>query len=146
MDHLVDTLTGRIRLTPVEPAHSGFTQELSGAAQMPSGHTGFTQDLGVAAEPPAHSGFTQDLGGGAPSETGFTQNLAQGAPEEPGTASFVKDIAQAINAGRASGEDRFETAAARLTQSLEDEAEEQTDHRRGRFQVGGLRLGGARGG
>lgn len=142
VDHLVDTLTGRIRLTPVEPAHSGFTQELSGAAQMPSGHTGFTQDLGVAAEPPAHSGFTQDLGGGAPSETGFTQNLAQGAPEEPGTASFVKDIAQAINAGRASGEDRFETAAARLTQSLEDEAEEQTDHRRGRFQVGGLRLGG----
>ena len=136
VDRLVDTLTGKIRLTPQPaeeggdtkdlgdtlPAHSGFTQSLGGS-EAPA-HSGFTQDLAGGAAP-AHSGFTQDLAGGTPAaRSGFTQNLAGGAaPAEPGTASFVHDIAQAINTGIQPGEtERFDTAAARLTQSLQEQA------------------------
>lgn len=140
VDRLVDTLTGRIRLTPEPPAHSGFTQDLSGGQAAPA-HSGFTQDL-TAPEPPAHSGFTQDLGSAPAPASGFTQNLTSAAPVEPGTASFVQDIAQAINAGKTADEERFDTAAARLTQSLEDEAEEKADRKKGRFSVGGLHFGG----
>lgn len=129
VDELVDTLTGKIRLTPQAPEHSGFTQDLSGGAGTP-----------------AHTGFTQDLGGDAQVSTGFTQNLAGGEPAEPGTASFVHDIAQAINTGTApEGTARFDTAAARLTESLADAAEE--EERRGRRRAKRLaknmmRLGG----
>lgn len=143
VDRLVDTLTGKIRLTPEAPAadggHTGFTQDLRGSAAP--AHTGFTQDLGGGASAPAHTGFTQDLGGGAaaPAHTGFTQDLAgQGeatahsgftqdlGQEEgatPGTTAFVKDIAQAINTGTVpQGTERFEEAANRLTESLQEEA------------------------
>ena len=118
VDQLVDTLTGKIRLTPETPTHSGFTQ-----------------NLGVDTRPqaPAHTGFTQDLGGGGETQettTGFTQNLTGNAPAEPGTASFVQDIAQAINTGTA----RFDTAAARLTESLEDEEEQPPVRGRRRVQ------------
>lgn len=132
VDQLVDTLTGKIRLTPEAPTHTGFTQDLG---------------LGAAAEPPAHTGFTQDLGGGMPADapTGFTQNLAGGAPAEPGTASFVQDIAQAINQGTApEGTARFDTAAARLTESLQEEAEEPVRGRKRARQLakGMMRLTG----
>lgn len=147
VDQLVDTLTGKIRLTPQAPEHTGFTQDLGGGTQAAPAHSGFTQDLGGGTQvAPAHSGFTQDLGGGtqaAPAHsgftqnlddsgtpanvvTGFTQNLNGAGPAEPGTASFVQDIAQAINTGAVSDRtQRFDTAAARLTASLQDEAEEQ---------------------
>ena len=185
VDRLVDTLTGKIRLTPQEPEpagdtkdlgaaplhsgftqslggdtkdlgaaplHSGFTQNLAGSAPVahsgftqnlaggaPAAHSGFTQNLAGSA-PAAHSGFTQDLAGGAPAahsgftqdlagdvpaaHSGFTQDLAGGAtPAEPGTASFVHDIARAINTGMHFGQtERFDTAAARLTQSLQEQA------------------------
>ena len=164
VDHLVDTLTGKIRLTPQPaeeggdtkdlggtlPAHSGFTQSLGGS-EAPA-HSGFTQDLAGGAAPahsgftqdlaggaaPAHSGFTQDLAGGAPAgHSGFTQDLAGGAaPAEPGTASFVHDIAQAINTGIQPGDTaRFDTAAARLTQSLQEQAAA-GEKRRGRAKFG----------
>ena len=158
VDRLVDTLTGRIRLTPEAPEHSGFTQDLSANAPAAPAHTGFTQDLNAVPEAPAHSGFTQDLGGGqvppahsgftqdlagtpAP-KTGFTQDLAAGGQAEPGTATFVKDIAQAINTGDAAEDDRFHAAAARLTRSLEEEAEERPSRGHTRFGAGGLRFGG----
>lgn len=129
VDELVDTLTGKIRLTPQAPAH-----------------TGFTQDLGGGAAAPAHTGFTQDLGMGTQAPTGFTQNLAGGEPAEPGTASFVQDIAQAINTGTApEGTARFDTAAARLTESLADAEEEESGRGRVRTRRPGknrIRLGG----
>lgn len=132
VDQLVDTLTGKIRLTPESPTH-----------------TGFTQDLGLGAAPAAesHSGFTQDLGA-APGDTttGFTQDLSGGEPAEPGTASFVHDIAQAINTGTvAGGMDRFDSAAARLTESLQEKAETQplTGRQRAkRLAKGMMRLAG----
>lgn len=113
VDQLVDTLTGKIRLTPETPAHSGFTQDLGlGAAPAAESHSGFTQNLSAAAPETATTGFTQDLTGGEPAE--------------PGTTSFVHDIAQAINTGTvAGGMDRFDSAAARLTESLQEEEETQ---------------------
>ncbi|WP_295340605.1 hypothetical protein [uncultured Subdoligranulum sp.] len=113
VDQLVDTLTGKIRLTPETPAHSGFTQDLGlGAAPAAESHSGFTQNLSAAAPETATTGFTQDLTGGEPAE--------------PGTASFVHDIAQAINTGTvAGGMDRFDSAAARLTESLQEEEDTQ---------------------
>ena len=128
VDELVDTLTGKIRLTPEAPAHSGFTQDLGGGVQAPT-----------------HSGFTQDLGGGAAPSTGFTQDLGAEAAE-PATASFVKDIAQAINTGTVPSEtERFDTAAARLTESLQEEAEasESKKDRRSRRSKGRMRFGGS---
>ena len=38
VDELVDTLTGKIRLTPQAPAHTGFTQDLGGQAEAPAPH------------------------------------------------------------------------------------------------------------
>lgn len=170
VDELVDTLTGKIRLTPQAPAHTGFTQDLGGGSQAAPAHSGFTQDLGGPSQPVSgHSGFTQDLGGGTPAapahsgftqnlggemgqadvSTGFTQNLNGAEPAEPGTASFVKDIAQAINTGSVSDRtQRFDTAAARLTASLEDEVEQQERRASRRARVGkrvkdAIRLGGA---
>lgn len=110
VDQLVDTLTGRISLTPqppAAPAHTGFTQSLSAPAPA---RTGFTQQLGVAPAPAqsAHSGYTQNLGA---------------APAEPNTAAFVSDIANAINSGEPAGDTlRYEDAAARLTASLAEDA------------------------
>lgn len=148
VDQLVDTLTGKIRLTPQAPEHSGFTQDLGlGAAPAAPAHTGFTQNLsGGAAEAP-HSGFTQNLGGvGADMPSGFTQNLSGTAPAEPGTASFVQDIAQAINAGTASQHTaHFDRAAARLTESLEDQEAQISERLRrqaARLPKGMMRLGG----
>ncbi len=132
VDQLVDTLTGKIRLTPEAPAHTGFTQDLGGSA---------------VAESPVHTGFTQNLGGEIPADapTGFTQNLAGGEPAEPGTASFVQDIAQAINRGAVpEGTARFDTAAARLTESLQEEAAEPARGRKRarRLAKGMMRLTG----
>lgn len=149
VDQLVDTLTGKIRLTPQGPAHTGFTQDLGlDAAPEAPAHSGFSQELGLgaAAAAPAHTGFTQNLGG-VPAEapTGFTQNLAGGEPAEPGTASFVQDIAQAINRGAApEGTARFDTAAARLTESLEEEAKKpvQGRQRARQFAKGMMRMAG----
>ena len=96
VDQLVDTLTGRISLTPQPPAAPA--------------HTGFTQQLGGAPAPaqPAHSGYTQNLGA---------------APAEPNTSAFVSDIANAINSGESAGDTlRYEDAAARLTASLAEDA------------------------
>lgn len=110
VDQLVDTLTGRISLTPqppAAPAHTGFTQSLSAPAPA---HSGFTQQLGgaPAAAQPAHSGYTQNLGA---------------APAEPNTSAFVSDIANAINSGEPAGDTlRYEDAAARLTASLAEDA------------------------
>ena len=141
VDELVDTLTGKIRLTPQAPAHTGFTQDLGGQAEAPA-HTGFTQDLGGGQ---AHTGFTQDLGGGQ-APTGFTQNLDGGEPAEPGTASFVHDIAQAINTGTVpeGGTARFDSAAVRLTESLQDSEEESArgKGRGSRLAKARMRLGG----
>lgn len=112
VDQLVDTLTGRISLTPqppAAPAHTGFTQNLSSVAAAPA-RTGFTQQLGVAPAPAqsAHSGYTQNLGA---------------APAEPNTSAFVSDIANAINSGEPAGDTlRYEDAAARLTASLAEDA------------------------
>lgn len=162
VDRLVDTLTGKIRLTPEAPTHTGFTQDLGGGAPSEPTHTGFTQDLGGGMPSgPAHTGFTQDLGGSAPAEpghtgftqdlggspeptTGFTQNLNENAPAEPGTASFVQDIAKAINTGTVpEGTARFDTAAAKLTESLQDEEEaSKKQGRRARAPKMALRLGG----
>lgn len=142
VDALVDTLTGKIRLTPEAPAHSGFTQDLGVGMQQAPAHSGFTQDLGGGVAP--STGFTQDLGGGAAPSTGFTQDLGAEAAE-PATASFVKDIAQAINTGAVLSEtERFDTAAARLTESLQEEAEasETRNRRRSRRGKGRMRFGG----
>ena len=112
VDQLVDTLTGRISLTPqppAAPAHTGFTQNLSSVAAAPA-RTDFTQQLGGAPAPaqPAHSGYTQNLGA---------------APAEPNTSAFVSDIANAINSGEPAGDTlRYEDAAARLTASLAEDA------------------------
>src|SRR5699024_1930663 len=90
-------------------------------------HSGFTQNLAGGTAAPAHSGFTQDLAGGA-------------APAEPGTASLVHDIAQAINTGGRPGDtEAFDAAAARLTQSLQEETA--GEKRRGRGKLG-LHLAG----
>lgn len=139
VDMLVDTLTGKIRLTPQAPAHSGFTQDL-GAAPAPA-HSGFTQNLGTAPAP-AHSGFTQNLGAAPAASSGFTQNLNGTAPAEPGTKSFVQDIAQAINTG-AMDEDTaaYDEAAQRLTASLEEQAAKDP-RSRVRQALGSLHLGG----
>ena len=126
VDQLVDTLTGRISLTPqppAAPAHTGFTQSLS--APTPA-HSGFTQNLGSVAAPPARTGFTQQLGGAPapaqPAHSGYTQNLGA-APAEPNTSAFVSDIANAINSGEPAGDTlRYEEAAARLTASLAEDA------------------------
>ena len=112
VDDLVDTLTGRIRLTPVTPdaAQPAQTQPFRQAPQAQPAHTGFTQDLGSYAVP------------AAPAHTGFTQNLGQ-APVEPATGSFVDNIANAINTGAISDETtRYDEMAARLTSNLEEEA------------------------
>ena len=126
VDQLVDTLTGRISLTPqppAAPAHTGFTQSLSAPAPA---HSGFTQNLSSVAAAPAHTGFTQQLGGApAPAQSahsGYTQNLGA-APAEPNTSAFVSDIANAINSGEPAGDTlRYEDAAARLTASLAEDA------------------------
>lgn len=100
VDTLVDTLTGRIKLTPVAPAPQ--------PAPAQPAHTGFTQNLGtVQPVPAAHSGYTQDLAGPAPAE--------------PNTSAFVSDIANAINSEK---EDtaQYAAAAARLTASLAEDA------------------------
>lgn len=126
VDQLVDTLTGRISLTPqppAAPAHTGFTQSLSAPAPA---HSGFTQNLSSVAAAPARTGFTQQLGGApAPAQSahsGYTQNLGA-APAEPNTSAFVSDIANAINSGEQAGDTlRYEDAAARLTASLAEDA------------------------
>ena len=126
VDQLVDTLTGRISLTPqppAAPAHTGFTQSLS--APVPA-HSGFTQNLSSVAAVPARTGFTQQLGGAPapaqPAHSGYTQNLGA-APAEPNTSAFVSDIANAINSGETEGDTlRYEDAAARLTASLAEDA------------------------
>ena len=126
VDQLVDTLTGRISLTPqppAAPAHTGFTQSLS--APTPA-HSGFTQNLGSVAAAPARTGFTQQLGGAPaaaqPAHSGYTQNLGA-APAEPNTSAFVSDIANAINSSEPAGDTlRYEDAAARLTASLAEDA------------------------
>ena len=126
VDQLVDTLTGRISLTPqppAAPAHTGFTQSLSAPAPA---HSGFTQNLSSVAAAPARTGFTQQLGGvPAPAQSahsGYTQNLGD-APAEPNTSAFVSDIANAINSGEPAGDTlRYEDAAARLTASLAEDA------------------------
>ena len=126
VDQLVDTLTGRISLTPqppAAPAHTGFTQSLSAPAPA---HSGFTQNLGSVAAAPARTGFTQQLGGAPaaaqPAHSGYTQNLGA-APAEPNTSAFVSDIANAINSGEPAGDTlRYEDAAARLTASLAEDA------------------------
>ena len=126
VDQLVDTLTGRISLTPqppAAPAHTGFTQSLS--APVPA-HSGFTQNLSSVAAAPARTGFTQQLGGAPapaqPAHSGYTQNLGA-APAEPNTSAFVSDIANAINSGEQAGDTlRYEDAAARLTASLAEDA------------------------
>ncbi len=126
VDQLVDTLTGRISLTPqppAAPAHTGFTQRLSAPAPA---HSGFTQNLSSVAAAPARTGFTQQLGGApAPAQSahsGYTQNLGA-APAEPNTSAFVSDIANAINSGEPAGDTlRYEDAAARLTASLAEDA------------------------
>lgn len=126
VDQLVDTLTGRISLTPqppAAPAHTGFTQSLSAPAPA---HSGFTQNLSSVAAAPARTGFTQQLGGAPapaqPAHSGYTQNLGA-APAEPNTSAFVSDIANAINSGEPVGDTlRYEDAAARLTASLAEDA------------------------
>ena len=126
VDQLVDTLTGRISLTPqppAAPAHTGFTQSLS--APVPA-HSGFTQNLSSVAAAPARTGFTQQLGGAPapaqPAHSGYTQDLGA-APAEPNTSAFVSDIANAINSGEPAGDTlRYEDAAARLTASLAEDA------------------------
>ena len=126
VDQLVDTLTGRISLTPqppAAPAHTGFTQSLSAPAPV---HSGFTQNLSSVAAVPARTGFTQQLGGAPapaqPAHSGYTQNLGA-APAEPNTSAFVSDIANAINSGEPAGDTlRYEDAAARLTASLAEDA------------------------
>lgn len=126
VDQLVDTLTGRISLTPqppAAPAHTGFTQSLSAPAPA---HSGFTQNLSSIAAAPARTGFTQQLGGAPapaqPAHSGYTQNLGA-APAEPNTSAFVSDIANAINSGEPAGDTlRYEDAAARLTASLAEDA------------------------
>ena len=126
VDQLVDTLTGRISLTPqppAAPAHTGFTQSLSTPAPA---HSGFTQNLGTVPAAPARTGFTQQLGGAPapaqPAHSGYTQNLGT-APAEPNTSAFVSDIANAINSGEPAGDTlRYEDAAARLTASLAEDA------------------------
>ncbi len=126
VDQLVDTLTGRISLTPqppAAPAHTGFTQSLSAPAPA---HSGFTQNLSSVAAAPARTGFTQQLGvAPAPAQSahsGYTQNLGA-APAEPNTSAFVSDIANAINSGEPAGDTlRYEDAAARLTASLAEDA------------------------
>ena len=126
VDQLVDTLTGRISLTPqppAAPAHTGFTQSLSAPAPA---HSGFTQNLSSVAAAPARTGFTQQLGGApAPAQSahsGYTQNLGA-APAEPNTSAFVSDIANAINSVEPAGDTlRYEDAAARLTASLAEDA------------------------
>ena len=135
VDDLVDTLTGRIRLTPVTPdaaAQPAQTQPFRQAPQAQPAHTGFTQDLGSYAAP------------AAPAHTGFTQNLGQ-APVEPATGSFVDNIANAINTGAISDETtRYDEMAARLTSNLEEEAGESTAHTGllDKFRLGGFHLGG----
>lgn len=126
VDQLVDTLTGRISLTPqppAAPAHTGFTQSLSAPAPA---HSGFTQNLSSVAAAPARTGFTQQLGGAPapaqPAHSGYTQNLGA-APAEPNTSAFVSDIANAINSSEPAGDTlRYEDAAARLTASLAEDA------------------------
>ncbi len=135
VDDLVDTLTGRIRLTPVTPdaaPQPAPTQQFQQAPQAQPAHTGFTQDLGSYAAP------------AAPAHTGFTQNLGQ-APAEPATGSFVDNIANAINTGAISDETaRYDEMAARLTSNLEEEAGETTSHTGllDKFRLGGFHLGG----
>ena len=100
VDTLVDTLTGRIKLTPVAPAPQ--------PAPAQPAHTGFTQNLGtVQPVPAAHSGYTQDLAGPAPAE--------------PNTSAFVSDIANAINSEKEDAA-QYAAAAARLTASLAEDA------------------------
>ena len=126
VDQLVDTLTGRISLTPqppAAPAHTGFTQSLSTPAPA---HSGFTQNLGTVPAALARTGFTQQLGGAPapaqPAHSGYTQNLGT-APAEPNTSAFVSDIANAINSGEPAGDTlRYDDAAARLTASLAEDA------------------------
>ena len=135
VDDLVDTLTGRIRLTPVTPdaaAQPAQTQPVQQAPQAQPAHTGFTQNLGSYTAPaaPAHTGFTQDLGQ---------------APAEPATGSFVNNIANAINTGAISDDTaRYDEMAARLTSNLKEEAGEETAHTglRDKFRLGGFHLGG----
>ena len=132
VDDLVDTLTGRIRLTPVTPDAAAQPAPTQQAPQAQPAHTGFTQDLGGYAAP------------AAPAHTGFTQNLGQ-APAEPATGSFVDNIAKAINTGAISDETaRYDEMAARLTSNLEEEAGEQTSHTGllDKFRLGGFHLGG----
>lgn len=139
VDTLVNTLTGNIHLTPTAPEHSGYTQNsASGTAPSAPAHSGFTQRIDMPAAPapgspanavsqapaPAHTGFTQrlDPAPAQPAHSGYTQNLNQQASAAPDTASFVNGIAAAINTQQPAGDTRdYDSAAARLTDSLEDD-------------------------
>ena len=139
VDTLVNTLTGNIHLTPTAPEHSGYTQNsASGTAPSAPAHSGFTQRIDMPAAPapgspanagsqvpaPAHTGFTQrlDPAPAQPAHSGYTQNLNQQASAAPDTASFVNDIAAAINTQQPAGDTRdYDSAAARLTDSLADD-------------------------
>ena len=107
VDTLVDTLTGRVRLTLESPAHSGFTQ-----------------NLGTV---PAQSSAPQPA---APAHSGFTQDLAH-APQEPATSAFVENIVDAINTQPVEPEARFQEAAARLTGPEENAPEAASRPRKG---------------
>lgn len=114
VDTLVDTLTGRIKLTPVASAAQ--------PAPAQPAHTGFTQNLGTVQPAPAQPVPAQPVPARtAQAHSGYTQNLAGPAPAEPNTAAFVSDIANAINSEK---EDtaQYAAAAARLTASLAEDA------------------------
>ena len=104
VDTLVDTLTGRIKLTPVAPAPQ--------PAPAQPAHTGFTQNLGTVQPVPSRP---------AQAHSGYTQDLAGPAPAEPNTSAFVSDIANAINSEKEDAA-QYAAAAARLTASLAEDA------------------------
>ncbi len=141
VDTLVDTLTGRINLTPQapapaqnpapQPAHTGFTQDLGAAPAAQPAHTGFTQNLGSIPAQPAHTGFTQNLGAAPvePAHTGYTQDLGTPAPAEPSTSAFVNNIANTINTPKPREDtSTYDDAAARLTASLAEDASATRTH------------------
>lgn len=121
VDTLVDTLTGRIQLTPTAPAQPAAPA-----------HTGFTQSLDAAPAQPAHTGFTQNLGAVPPAEdahSGYTQQLGSAAPAEPNTSAFVNNIANTINTPQPKEDTSdYDNAAARLTASLAEDASATRTH------------------
>ena len=123
VDTLVDTLTGRIQLTPTAPAQP-----------TAPAHTGFTQSLDAVPVQPAHTGFTQNLGAVPPAEdahSGYTQQLGSAAPAEPNTSAFVNNIANTINTPQPKEDTSdYDNAAARLTASLAEDASATRTHAR----------------